>query len=550
MKVGPNVTHRADGRWEARYIKGHSAEGKAIYGFCYGKTEDEAVHKADDAKRLLKNSVIEEPKRFRDIYAMWSNSDSALDAERFADKYLLPEIGDTAITQLTDRELSKLIQSIKTKSSPADTKKCFELIRNVFNYAVNEDYLLASPLGTETMKYQSGRKAPVTKGILTITEREYLSNEQAKRLEELLLEGLESKKLGVSIGLYLCLHLGLTRQEVGALQFGDIDFQNKTLRVNKVTSKALKHADDKYSFEITPIEERLIPLPRFVCEFLEKIRSHYTSPASFLAYNKSGAQCQTSKYVRELDKLNEIYQIAPKLNLKMLRETFIVRCIKNSIDMPTIMKLLGSGSVSDFWTRYGGLYATHTADICKLDTYETGTRQDRGEPEKMNLLILGAGGYGHTVKEIAEKIGVFDQIAFLDDNPAVADAIDTCANAPRYRSTFPCAYPAIGDCKRRAELIAFLEKEDFQVPRLIHPSATLSPSSVIDSGVIIEANATVNAMARIMKGCILSSNALIDRGAVVSEAVHVDSSSTVAKDVVVPPMIKITSGTVYTGEKE
>ncbi|MDD4495655.1 MAG: tyrosine-type recombinase/integrase, partial [Eubacteriales bacterium] len=405
-------------------------------------------------------------------------------------------------------------------------------------------------IGVETIKYQSGWKSTVSNGILPISEKDYLTNEQAKHFEECLTEVINLKKPGAATGLYLCLHLGLTRQEVSALQFKDIDLRNRTVSVNKVTTKALRRINNNYAFEITPIEERIIPLPRFVFDLVNNIRDCYISPDSFIVYNKNGAQCQAIEYIRELDKINSEHEIAPKLDLKILRETFIVRCIKNGIDMPTVMKLLGVECVSDFWIRYGALYTTHSEDICKLDSYKVGTRQDRGEPEKMNLLILGAGGYGHTVKEIAEKIGIFDQIAFLDDNPSVPEAIDTCANASRYRSTFPCAYPAIGDCTRRAELIMFLEKERFQVPRIIHPSATLSPSSIIDSGVIIEANATVNAMAHIKKGCIISSNALIDRGALVSEAVHVDSSSTVAKDVTVPPLMKIASGTVYTGAKE
>ena len=36
--------------------------------------------------------------------------------------------------------------------------------------------------------------------------------------------------------------------------------------------------------------------------------------------------------------------------------------------------------------------------------------------ENQNLLILGAGVYGRVAKEIAESMGVFGKIAFIDDN--------------------------------------------------------------------------------------------------------------------------------------
>lgn len=550
MRVGQNVTHRPDGRWEARYIKGRSSDGKAIYGFCYGKTQDEAVQKAEDAKCLLKNAAIEAPKPFRDVYAMWLNAENANDSARLADRFLLPAIGDTPVTQLTDKSLSQLMQSIKAKTSAADTKKSFALLTGALNYAVREDFLIAPPIGLKTLQYQSGRKAKISKGNSPISEQEYLSTEQAKALELALLDGLNGKRPGICVGLYLCLHLGLTRIEVGALQWGDIDFYNRTVCISKVTSKQLTVANGNCAFEMTPIAERILPLPQFLVAFLERIKDRYASSESFVVYSKNGAQCQASKYAKELAALSDRCNLSSGLDIQMLRDTFIVRCIKNGLDIFTIAKILGVSEVAALQSRFGAFFRAQANDLCRLESYADGTSAENDEPQKMNLLILGAGGYGHTVKEIAEKIGIFDQIAFLDDNTAIPEAIDIFENAPRYRAQFPCAYPAIGDCKRRAELIAFLEGAGYCVPRIIHPSVTLSPSSVIESGVIIEANATVGAMARIMKGCILSSNTLIDRGAVVSEAVHVDSSSTVGKDVVVPPLTKIESGTVYMGGKK
>lgn len=45
MKTGPNIRKRADGRFEARYIKSRTDDGKIVYGFCYGKTYEEAEDK-------------------------------------------------------------------------------------------------------------------------------------------------------------------------------------------------------------------------------------------------------------------------------------------------------------------------------------------------------------------------------------------------------------------------------------------------------------------------------------------------------------------------
>ena len=53
MARGENVFRRKDGRYEARYIKGRRADGKPLYGFCYGRTYEEAKDKADRAREEI-----------------------------------------------------------------------------------------------------------------------------------------------------------------------------------------------------------------------------------------------------------------------------------------------------------------------------------------------------------------------------------------------------------------------------------------------------------------------------------------------------------------
>lgn len=47
MRTGDNVRLRSDGRYEARYIKNRGEDGKPVYGYCYGKTIEEAKEKRD-----------------------------------------------------------------------------------------------------------------------------------------------------------------------------------------------------------------------------------------------------------------------------------------------------------------------------------------------------------------------------------------------------------------------------------------------------------------------------------------------------------------------
>lgn len=53
MRTGDNIRLRTDGRYEARYIKGRDSQGHAVYGSCYGKTQEEAAWKREAAVRKL-----------------------------------------------------------------------------------------------------------------------------------------------------------------------------------------------------------------------------------------------------------------------------------------------------------------------------------------------------------------------------------------------------------------------------------------------------------------------------------------------------------------
>ena len=48
------------------------------------------------------------------------------------------------------------------------------------------------------------------------------------------------------------------------------------------------------------------------------------------------------------------------------------------------------------------------------------------------LVILGAGGYGRTVADLAAQSGQFEPIVFLDDNSAAADVAGKCADYLKY----------------------------------------------------------------------------------------------------------------------
>ena len=159
-------------------------------------------------------------------------------------------------------------------------------------------------------------------------------------------------------------------------------------------------------------------------------------------------------------------------------------------------------------------------ESCSMDTAtgtplkrrgKNGTGSWRSAPREMNLLILGAGGHGEIIRELAQSLGVFRKIGFLDDDLKNPLAMGRCDDCLRYLEEYPIAIPSVGDQKLRMQWLAMLARNGFVLPILVHPTATVSPSAAVGYGTVIEARATVSPGVRIGNGCIIASGATIDR---------------------------------------
>lgn len=141
------------------------------------------------------------------------------------------------------------------------------------------------------------------------------------------------------------------------------------------------------------------------------------------------------------------------------------------------------------------------------------------------LLIIGAGGHGKVVADVAAAAG-HTKIAFLDhSHPARTHngiwkiiGADTPTEGPLF-----CA---IGDNATREKVIASFDLLRFE--RLIHPSAILSPSATFGRGSLAVAGVIVNADAAIGKGVILNTGASVDHDCMIGDFVHISPGARLA----------------------
>ena len=112
------------------------------------------------------------------------------------------------------------------------------------------------------------------------------------------------------------------------------------------------------------------------------------------------------------------------------------------------------------------------------------------------LLIIGAGGHGKVVAEVAADIG-YEHIDFLDDT--AQEAIGKVSELEKYKNQYNDAFVGIGNNELRGKFISKLQDYGYTVPILVHPSAYVSRTAKIDNGTVIEPKAIVNANSHIVQ---------------------------------------------------
>ena len=70
-KRGENIYKRKDNRWEGRYIKGRTLQGRIAYGYVYAKTYREAREKLNAAKRNPTPQTVPNDRRFENFCDEW-----------------------------------------------------------------------------------------------------------------------------------------------------------------------------------------------------------------------------------------------------------------------------------------------------------------------------------------------------------------------------------------------------------------------------------------------------------------------------------------------
>lgn len=161
------------------------------------------------------------------------------------------------------------------------------------------------------------------------------------------------------------------------------------------------------------------------------------------------------------------------------------------------------------------------------------------------LLIIGAGGHGLVVEEIAKACG-YETIDFLDDK--APNAVGKINEVSFYAPNYDGVIISIGNNAVRCDITEKLETiEGINVVTLIHPTAFVSKSATIGKGTVIEPNVTINANSKIGEGCIISVGVIVDHDCKIGCFSHINAGAICMAGSKVEGFTKVNAGGIING---
>lgn len=154
---------------------------------------------------------------------------------------------------------------------------------------------------------------------------------------------------------------------------------------------------------------------------------------------------------------------------------------------------------------------------------------DYAKDEVMNkkLLIIGAGGHGKVVADIACDMKVWDEVCFVDDQYpemnrlGLWEVIGRLEDVCSLRNRFSDVVVALGENRLRVKWLKECLDLGFEAPVIRHPSVAVSIMAKIGLGSVLVAKSAVNADAVIGLGGIVNTGATIGHDCKLAEGVHV-----------------------------
>ena len=336
-----------------------------------GKTKKEAIQKRDEAlKFLAQGSLLDPSMTFQELAAMWLGfkADERLHTRTMETitgivrRYINPAIGDMCVLHLKPVHIRRLMHTV-SQYSQSTQKKVLQYTKSICEFAVENNLLMQNPCVPSIKP-----KGPKPEKI------EPLSDEQCSKLLT------ATKGTRAYLFVLLCLYCGLRRGEALGLMWKDIDFQNRTLTVNR----SIVYPADNHRGEIntdckTEAAHRTIPI---VSELYNELLRQKRASTSVYVISMEDGRYLTDTSFKNLWALVKYRSVETKTSNSVLKKTIdfevhphqlrhtcATRWVRSGMDVSQVMYLMGHTSVNvtlEIYTHYQEEIRRNTA-LAKME---------------------------------------------------------------------------------------------------------------------------------------------------------------------------------------
>ncbi len=345
------IYRRKDGRWVASVDLG-SIGGKRRRKVIYGKTRRHVAEQLKGLHRQQQEGMLRGANKttvggylleWLETAHMQRRESTVEHYRHIVTAHIIPHVGHIRLDRLTADDVNALAATITAKGHAPTARQARQILNRAFKDAIRRRRLLINPVaGTDPPTHTA--KPPQT-----------LNDDEAHAL----LIASDGERFGIALALGLL--LGLRRGEISGLQWDDVDWQARTVRIERTAKRVGGR-------KVTPPPKtkssiRTLPL---IAGLEDALRSHQAAQAEEFALkgivnqdnrivaSQTGTTYDTANYLRAFRQIVRKAGLPQTLRPHDLRHSTASLLIGHGVDPRTAASIMGHASTAttmDIYTR-------------------------------------------------------------------------------------------------------------------------------------------------------------------------------------------------------
>jgi acetyltransferase EpsM len=165
------------------------------------------------------------------------------------------------------------------------------------------------------------------------------------------------------------------------------------------------------------------------------------------------------------------------------------------------------------------------------------------------VIIYGGGGLCKMIIEHVRVVGAYQIVGIIDDQIPVGTDIIGCKVigdvnklAELYKEGIRTVFNSVGGIGNflvRLKVFQTLAKAGFNCPVLVHPTAHIDPSAMLEQGVLVLAKSYVSGNARVGMGSLINNSVVVSHDNILGCCTNVSPGAMLAGDVILEDFVQV-----------